>query len=232
MPVALRNSTTHPPGRGYRFELSIDPRFPEVPISPAFALIPSHVAVRSKAILRGTGCALPIRPPGRSVRLSHAIRSCRHFLRHAVSWSPNVLSPQPVALPRPVEPCVIGSKGGITPPSAQRSRTSLIGGMRLQRLLGRGFGDPRPAGLATRHGLAARVSLQLAVCPQRPSVQTLRANRRGVRVSPRLSSRLDGCPKAYSDVVGKIFGTSISVLTFVSITLHRSGIPIQGVLPA
>jgi len=44
----------------------------------------------------------------------------------------------------------IGSKGGVAPPSAQRSRTSPTRGMRLQRLLGTGFGNPVPVGLANR----------------------------------------------------------------------------------
>lgn len=56
---------------GYRFELSIDPAFPQVPVSPAFALIPSRLMTRSKAILCGTGCALPIRPPGRTATDFH-----------------------------------------------------------------------------------------------------------------------------------------------------------------
>ena len=97
--MALRNSTTPPSGGGYRVELSIDPRFPEVPVSPAFALIPSRLTTRSKAFLCGRRCALSIRPTGGTFYpLSLATRSPSHFLLGAVSWSPNVQFPVAPAL--------------------------------------------------------------------------------------------------------------------------------------
>lgn len=114
-------------GRRYRVELSIDPRFPKVPAAPGFPLQPSHVTVRSEAILCGTGCALTIRPRSRTgYRLSPSNRSSGHCLPDAVSASPN--------LDRRIAGR-IGSKEGVTPSSAHRSRTSPIKGMQLQRLL-------------------------------------------------------------------------------------------------
>jgi hypothetical protein len=62
-------------------------------------------------------------PPAGLDPLSHSTRSSGHCLPDAVSWSPN-------------NAFWIGSKKGITPSSARRSRTSPIRGMRLQRLLG------------------------------------------------------------------------------------------------
>lgn len=93
MPVALRCSAQRPSWRRrYRVELSIDPWFPKVPAAPGFPLQPSHVAVRSEAILCGTGCALAIRPQSRTgYRLSLDNRSLGHFLPGAVSVSPNLI---------------------------------------------------------------------------------------------------------------------------------------------
>lgn len=112
-------------GCGYTLELFRGPRFHEVPTAPGFPLQPSYITARSSAYVCGTGCALSIRPPdGTGYPLSHPTRSHRHFLRCAVSWSPNMLVSS------------IGSKGGVAPPSAQRSVASPIRGTTLQRLLG------------------------------------------------------------------------------------------------
>ena len=53
-------------GCRYRFELSIDPRFPEVPAFPGFPSTPCTVTSASEAILCGRRYALSIRPAGRS----------------------------------------------------------------------------------------------------------------------------------------------------------------------
>lgn len=88
--VFLRNAPFT--GCDYRVELSIDPGFHQVPISPAFALISSCLTTRSKAFLCGRRCALPVRPVGGTFYpLSLATRSSGHFLPDAVSWSPNVI---------------------------------------------------------------------------------------------------------------------------------------------
>ena len=62
MPMALVSPHSTLSGCRYRVELSIDPGFLQVPVSPAFALIPSRVPRRSEAFLCGTRCALSIRP--------------------------------------------------------------------------------------------------------------------------------------------------------------------------
>jgi len=143
-------------GRRYTFKLSRDPQFPEVPTAPGFPLQPSCITTRSSAIVCGTGYALSIRPLGRTgYRLSLDNRSPCHFLHGAVSASPN-------ALPRRWR--LIGSKEGVSPSSAHRSRTSPIRGIRLQRLL--------DTWLATRYlpgwrpGMSFRTMciLQSAVC--------------------------------------------------------------------
>ena len=79
-------------GSRYRVKLSIDPEFPQVPVSPAFALIPCRVTTASEARLCGTRCALPIRPTSRPVRLSPSHRTLGHCLPNAVSVSPNMLN--------------------------------------------------------------------------------------------------------------------------------------------
>lgn len=61
--VAPRSTLT---GCRYRVELFIDPWFPKVPTAPGFPLQSCRVTTASEAILRGTGCALPARPPSRS----------------------------------------------------------------------------------------------------------------------------------------------------------------------
>ena len=81
-------------------------------------------------------------------RLSRGNRSPGHFLPGAVSVSPNFF---PAA-----SPVGLGREGGISPPSAQRSRTSPIRGMRLQRLLGSGW-RPEPVGVAPRRALSGIV---------------------------------------------------------------------------
>ena len=109
-------------GCGYRVELSIDPRFPEVPVSPAFALIPSRLTTRSKAFLCGRRCALSIRPTGGTFYpLSLATRSPSHFLLGAVSWSPNFSIPycplsigHHFAIARDVR---LGRRGELHPPA-------------------------------------------------------------------------------------------------------------------
>ena len=146
------------PGCRYRFKLSIDPRFPEVPASPGFPSTPCTVTSASEAILCGKRYALSIRPTGRTfpprlffrfvpavgcarceaseddpiahspVQHSLSTRSPGHFLPGAVSRSPNNSG---CADAHPV----MESKGRVSPPSAPRSRTSPIRGMRLQRLL-------------------------------------------------------------------------------------------------
>lgn len=127
-------------GSRYRVKLSIDPGFLQVPVSPAFALIPSRLATCSNAFQCSKRCALSVRPIGGTIYpLSLAIRSHEHFLSCAVSWSPNIVSGAPALAGRSVcseRGLEIGSKGGVAPPSAHRSRTSPIRGMRLQRLLG------------------------------------------------------------------------------------------------
>lgn len=127
-------------GCRYTLELSRDPRFPEVSTAPGFPLQPSYVAVRSSAVVCGRRCALSARPVGGTFYpLSLATRSSGHFLPDAVSRSPNVVVLLPVAdwsLPGSRSRRAIGSKGGIAPPSAQRSAASPIRGTALQRLLG------------------------------------------------------------------------------------------------
>ena len=141
-------------GCGYTLELSRDPRFPEVPAAPGFPLQPSCITACSSAYVCGTGYALPIRPPGRPCptftrnQVTPAFPPMRRFtvaqllytLLPVVDWS-SLCNRSGRA---------IGSKGGVAPPSAQRSRTSPIRGMRLQRLLGTGLGNPVPVGLANR----------------------------------------------------------------------------------
>lgn len=52
-------------GCRYRFELSIDPRFLEVPALPGFPSAPCTVTSASEAILNGKRYALSKRPTGR-----------------------------------------------------------------------------------------------------------------------------------------------------------------------
>lgn len=81
-------------GCGYTLELSRDPRFPEVPTAPGFPLQPSCITACSSAYVCGRRCALSIRPTGGTFYpLSLATRSHRHFLRCAVSRSPNFSIP-------------------------------------------------------------------------------------------------------------------------------------------
>lgn len=68
-------------------------------------------------------------PPVGLIRLSHITRSLGHFLPSAVSRSPNFARNVCRAIR------LIGSKERVALPSALRSRTSPIRGMRLQRLL-------------------------------------------------------------------------------------------------
>lgn len=158
-------------GCRYTLELSRDPQFPEVSTAPGFPLQPSYVAIRSSAVVCGRRCALSVRPVGGTLYpLSLATRSSGHFLPDAVSWSPNLVILLPVAdwsflCNRSGR--AIGSNEGVTPPSAQRSRTSPIRGMRLQRLLGWGLAI---LNLLDRRSSAAfrPVCLQLAFCPKHP----------------------------------------------------------------
>ncbi len=118
-------SAPHSPLEGgrYRVELCIDPGFPQVPVSPAFALIPCRVATASEARLCGTRCALPIRPTSRPVRLSPSHRTLGHCLPNAVSVSPNMR-------PRRSMPSGgLGRRRGLHPPApvvAQRARLEAL----------------------------------------------------------------------------------------------------------
>lgn len=132
MPMAPRCSAQHPSrerGCRYRFELSIDPRFPEVPAFPGFPSTPCTVTSTSEAILCGKRYALAVRPTGRPCPNFTITRSPSHFLLGAVSRSPNFARNVCRAIR------LIGSKRRVSLPSALRGRTSPIRGMRLQRLL-------------------------------------------------------------------------------------------------
>ena len=90
---------------------------------------PAAVASASEAILCGRRYALSIRPAGRPCPTFTITRSPSHFLLGAVSRSPNFARNVCRAIR------LIGSKRRVSLPSALRSRTSPIRGMRLQRLL-------------------------------------------------------------------------------------------------
>ena len=152
-------SAPHSPLEGgrYRVELCIDPGFPQVPVSPAFALIPCRVATASEAFLCGTRCALSRRP------------ASRPYPTFAKSQDIGALPPQRrfrVAQHAPPEVDAlrrIGSKAGLAPASARRSAASPIRGTALQRLL-----DPR---LAAGNLLDWRSSVPFGgvVCRWRPA---------------------------------------------------------------
>jgi hypothetical protein len=119
--------------------------YPSTPGFPGCRLV--QVSPPSPAVLprpQKPSCAVRVTlfrsvPRVGHVRLSPGNRSLGHCLPNAVSVSPNMLLPKgwPVCASHSGQlGREIGSKGGVAPPSAQRSRTSLIRGMRLQRLLG------------------------------------------------------------------------------------------------
>lgn len=170
MPMALRNSAQHPSGCRYRFELSIDPGFLQVPISPVFALIPSRLATCSKAILCGTGCTLSIYPPGRPYPTFTCNQVARAFpleCRFTVAQPRVLLLVADWSFLCNRSRRAIGSNRGVSPRSAQRSAASLIRGTALQRLLDRGMAILCLSGW--RPDVALRpVCLQLAFCPKHP----------------------------------------------------------------
>ena len=189
--MALRNSTTPPSGGGYRVELSIDPGFLQVPVSPAFALIPSRLTTRSKAFLCGRRCALSIRPTGGTFYpLSLATRSPSHFLLGAVSWSPNFSIPycplsigHHFAIGRDVR---LGRRGELHPPAPSVAAPALLEACGFSvcsvedwRSSTCRVGNPaRPVGQCV---------FAVAVCPERPRRRALGADRRSLRLLRRSS---------------------------------------------
>ena len=189
--MALRNSTTPPSGGGYRVELSIDPGFLQVPVSPAFALIPSRLTTRSKAFLCGRRCALSIRPTGGTFYpLSRATRSPSHFLLGAVSWSPNFSIPycplsigHHFAIGRDVR---LGRRGELHPPAPSVAAPALLEACGFSVCLAQDLAIPRLSVWRTDVPFGS-VCLQLAVCPKRPCGKALGADRRSLRLLRRSS---------------------------------------------
>ncbi len=123
-PMALRCSAQHP-SRGAVTRLS----YPEAPdFSRCRPRQVSPCGPRASLHAHQPTCAVRVvllryaPRVGLSYRLSLDNRSSGHFLPDAVSVSPNLIFE-------------IGSRDGIAPSSALRSRTSPIRGMQLQRLL-------------------------------------------------------------------------------------------------
>ena len=155
-----------------------------MPVSPAFALIPSRLTTRSKAFLCGRRCALSIRPTGGTFYpLSRATRSPSHFLLGAVSWSPNFSIPycplstgHHFAIGRDVR---LGRRGELHPPAPSVAQRAPLRALRFSVCLVEDwrsstcrFGEPT---------CLSAVCLQLAVCQERPRWKALEADRRGVR---------------------------------------------------
>ena len=114
-------------GCRYTLKLSRGPRFLEVPTAPGFPLQPSCVTACSSAYVCSTGCALTVRPLSQTFTGFHSITG-----HQAIAC----LAPFPCRPTSAGGTGEIGSKEGVTPSSALRSRTSPIKGMQLQRLLG------------------------------------------------------------------------------------------------
>ena len=132
-------------------------------------------------------CPCGTSPESAFHRLSPNNRSPGHCLPGAVSVSPNLA----LALCRR-----IGSKKGITPFSAHRSRTSPIRGMRLQRLLGIRWRPDACRGGAPTRPFGQYVCLQLAVCPKAPgSYHREPWDRPPCMRAPQLSLRFRTCTK-------------------------------------
>lgn len=98
-------------------------RFQVSPPRPALSPVPQKPSCAASVTL------FRYVPPVGLVRLSRITRSLGHFLPSAVSRSPNFARHACRAIR------LIGSKRRVALPSALRSRTSPIRGMRLQRLL-------------------------------------------------------------------------------------------------
>lgn len=181
---------------------------------------PSCIAARSSAYVCGTGCALAVRPPSRSCTGFHQVTG-----RQAISC-PTPFPCRPTSRRRYAG--VIGSKEGVTPSSAHRSRTSPIRGMRLQRLLGFRFGGLKPAGVAPRRALSG-----VYVCSWRPArcARTVSDGTAGrspcVRAAAAFAEVLSLQTWVswfrIADSFRALHGTSICVLAYRRITLHRRG---------
>ncbi|MDE3023324.1 MAG: hypothetical protein KGI54_15995 [Pseudomonadota bacterium] len=116
-----------------------------MPAAPGFPLQPCRVATASEAIHCGRRYALPSRPAGGTgYPLSPCNRSIPRYRGRRVRVAQRLLY-------------LIGSKEGIAPSSAHRSRTSPIKGMRLQQVLGcPGWHPEYPVLLATERVLFRR----------------------------------------------------------------------------
>lgn len=187
-------------GRRYTVELSIDPRFPEVPGAPGFPLHPCGVSAASEALVSGTRHTVAYVPrAGLDTRFrltagTHAISCVRPFPCRPIPWTSGLRGP-----PDWVE-------GGIAATSALRSRASPIRGTRLRRCI-RGWrprtrgdehawgGRPRTrrhrvCGVAAPlHGVEQAIRCALA-CPAGISVCLVAE---GDRESARHRSKLGSC---------------------------------------
>ena len=174
-----------------------------MPVSPAFALIPSCITARSKAFLCGRRCALSIRPTGgTSTRFHVATRSPSHFLLGAVSWSPNFSIPycplsigHHFAIGRDVR---LGRRGELHPPAPSVAAAALLEACGFSVCLVEDwrsstcrFGEPT----CLSAGVFAVGGLPLSVRSLRRSVQTAAAC---ARIALSCDVRL--CPERYSYV--------------------------------
>lgn len=171
--MAHRHSAQRPGGRRYTLKLSRDPRFPEVPSNPDFPSCPCAIA--GATFVAGSS----FRAHLISHRVRHMLRPSgtphgRDFTRfHARPGHADIsfrapFHGRPTSLPSLFR-CTLNGLGrsrGVSPPGAQRGRTSPIRGMRLQRLLSMGLAIPCLPDW--RSGVALRpVWLQVAACPLR-----------------------------------------------------------------
>ena len=154
-------------------------------------------------------------PPVGLVRLSHITRSLGHFLPSAVSRSPNFARNVCRAIR------LIGSKERVALPSALRSRTSPIRGMRLQRLLVTELAcschcrSGAPAGLSAVCVAAWRSAFKHLLGVGHP--RSFKANRRACDSAESLHPRFFAFAHCYlqlysskrSEVILPLVGTSI-----------------------
>ena len=120
-------------GCRYTFELSIDPRFPEVPPAPGFPLLACRVSTTSKAYVSGTRHPLAVGPEDGSLTRFHSRQE-----QHPLPGVARVRVAQ--SLYSPFGDWV---EGGIAASSARRSVASPITGTTLQQLDQVAPGRPR-----------------------------------------------------------------------------------------
>lgn len=122
-------------GRFYWLELSSGPGFPQVPGLPGFPSDPYAISDASAAHQCGTGHALAVRPPDRSLTDFHPLPGHRGI----ASSKPCPCRPTPEAPPR------IGSKGEFRLPApvvAERALLEALGFSELPALGGAGMSHP------------------------------------------------------------------------------------------